>query len=87
MKRGLIEIVEEPVEFTVAGKSTRPSPLDFQFNSAQQDALKRIEDSVCADKFSGMLTAWRHWVGQDCGLSGGDAIGARGGTVGDPAGS
>src|SRR5208283_2341793 len=54
-KRGLVEIFEEPVQFTVASKKDRPSPLDFQFNSAQQDALKKIEDSVRAGKFSGML--------------------------------
>ncbi len=55
VKRGLVEIVEEPVEFTVVGKAIRPSPLDFQLNSAQQDALKKIEDSIGAGKFSGML--------------------------------
>jgi primosomal protein N' (replication factor Y) len=55
VKRGLVEIVEEPVEFTVAPMKARPSPLDFQFNSAQQDALKKINDSVGAGKFSGML--------------------------------
>jgi len=55
VKRGLVEIVEEPVEFTVTGKHSRSSPLDFQFNSAQQDALKRIEDSVRAGTFSGTL--------------------------------
>ena len=55
VKRGLVEIVEEAVEFTVPSKKTRPSPLDFQFNSAQQDALERIEESVRAGKFSGML--------------------------------
>jgi primosomal protein N' (replication factor Y) len=54
VKRGLVEIVEEPVEFVVAGKA-RSSPLDFQFNSAQQDALKKINDSVHGEKFSGML--------------------------------
>jgi primosomal protein N' (replication factor Y) (superfamily II helicase) len=54
LKRGLVEIVEEPIEFVVASKA-RPSPLDFQFNSAQQDALKKINDSVRAGKFSGML--------------------------------
>jgi len=54
VKRGLIEIVEEPVEFVAAGK-VRSSPLDFQFNSAQQDALKKINESVRAEKFSGML--------------------------------
>ena len=55
VKRGLVEIVEERVEFTVASKTIRPSPLAFQFNSAQQDALKKIEDSIRAGKFSGML--------------------------------
>jgi primosomal protein N' (replication factor Y) (superfamily II helicase) len=33
----------------------RPSPLDFQFNPAQQEALKRIQDGVTTGKFSGML--------------------------------
>ncbi len=55
VKRGLVEIVEEPVEFAVASNKGRPSPLDFEFNSAQQDALKRIEESICAGKFAGML--------------------------------
>jgi len=54
-KRGLVEIVDEPVEFTVARTMTRPSPLDFQFNSAQQNALKRIDENVRAGRFSGML--------------------------------
>ncbi len=54
VKRGLVEIVEEPVEFVVAGKA-RSSPLDFQFNSAQQDALRKINDRVGAGNFSGML--------------------------------
>ena len=55
VKRGLVGIVEEPVEFAVARVKARPSPLDFQFNSAQQDALMKIEESVRAVKFSGML--------------------------------
>jgi primosomal protein N' (replication factor Y) len=55
VKRGLVEIVEEAIEFTVSSMKARPSPLDFQFNSAQQDALGKIEESVRAGKFSGML--------------------------------
>jgi primosomal protein N' (replication factor Y) len=55
VKRGLIEIVEEPAEFTATSMKVRHSPLDFQFNSAQQDALKKIEDSVRAGRFSGTL--------------------------------
>src|ERR1022692_2841412 len=55
VRRGLVEIVEEPVEFTAASRKARPSPLDFQFNGAQQDAFKKIEDTVRAGKFSGLL--------------------------------
>jgi primosomal protein N' (replication factor Y) (superfamily II helicase) len=55
VKRGLIEIVEEPAGFTMSSMKARPTPLNFQLNSAQQDALKRIQDNVNARKFSGML--------------------------------
>jgi primosomal protein N' (replication factor Y) (superfamily II helicase) len=55
LKRGLIEIIEEPAGLIRSKIKVRPSPLDFQFNSAQQEALKRIQDGVTAGKFSGML--------------------------------
>jgi primosomal protein N' (replication factor Y) len=55
VKRGLIEIVEEPAEFHVSRTKPRPSPFDFQFNPAQQQALKRIEQGVAAQKFAGTL--------------------------------
>lgn len=55
VKRGLVEVVEEAAGFTVSKSKPRPSPFDFQFNSAQQDALKRICNDVEARKFSGFL--------------------------------
>jgi primosomal protein N' (replication factor Y) (superfamily II helicase) len=55
VKRKLIEIIEEPAELVRSKIKARPSPLDFQFNPAQQAALKRIQESVMANKFSGML--------------------------------
>ena len=55
IKRGIVQLVEEPAEFTMSALKARPSPLDFQFNPAQQDALERIQESVNARKFSGML--------------------------------
>src|SRR5256885_1351011 len=55
VKRGLVQIVEEPAEFTMSALKARPSPFDFQFNPAQQEALKRIQEYVNARKFSGML--------------------------------
>ena len=55
VKRGLVEIVEEPVEFTVSRTKPRVSPFTFQFNAPQQEALRRIEASVSARKFAGFL--------------------------------
>ncbi|SPE45246.1 Replication restart DNA helicase PriA [Candidatus Sulfotelmatobacter sp. SbA7] len=55
VKRGLVEIVAEPAEFAVSGVKSRPLPLDFQFNSAQEEALARIRSDVAARRFSGML--------------------------------
>jgi primosomal protein N' (replication factor Y) (superfamily II helicase) len=55
MKRGMVELVEEPEQFTVSSVKPRRSPFDFQFNSAQQEALKRIRDGVEARKFAGQL--------------------------------
>ncbi len=55
VKRGLVEIVEEAVEFTVPSMKARPSPLNFQFNSAQEGALGRIEEECGrAGNLSGM---------------------------------
>ena len=55
VKRGLIQIVEEPAEFQVSRVKARPSPFDFEFNSAQKRALQRVEENVAAGKFAGML--------------------------------
>jgi len=55
VKRGLVEIAEEPEDFSVSSLKARPSPFDFQFNSGQQDALKRIREAVDSRTFSGML--------------------------------
>jgi primosomal protein N' (replication factor Y) len=55
VKRGLIEIIEEPAEFHVSRVKARPSPFDFEFNAAQKQALQRIVDAVAAHKFAGML--------------------------------
>jgi len=53
VKRGLVEFVEEPAGFTMS--KSKPRPFDFQFNSAQQAALKQIGAGVEARKFSGFL--------------------------------
>ena len=55
VKRGLIEIIEEPAEFAVSRSKPRPSRLEFDFNPAQQAALNRIREAVETRKFSGIL--------------------------------
>ena len=55
VKRGLVEVIEEPHDFTVSGVKPRPSPFEFQFTAPQQDALIQIRESVEARAFSGML--------------------------------
>jgi len=55
VKRGLIEIVEEPAGFSVSNAKPRPNLFDFNLSRAQQSALGRVRESVAAHKFSGML--------------------------------
>jgi len=55
VRRGLVELVEEPAEFTVSRARPRPSPFDFEFNPAQQSALDRLRDAVTNRQFSGLL--------------------------------
>ncbi len=54
VKRGLVEIVEEPAEFTVSTMRGRPAPT-FTFNPAQQSALNLIRQKVDARSFAGVL--------------------------------
>ena len=53
VKRGLIEITEEPAEFTVS--RSKPRSFEFEFNPAQKSALAQLRQAAAARKFSGML--------------------------------
>src|SRR5436189_358140 len=55
VRRGGVEITEEPAEFTLSGLNARPSQFDFQLNAAQQDALKNVQRGMAASAFSGIL--------------------------------
>jgi len=55
VKRGLVELVDEPEALTRSQLKARPSQLDFQFSPAQQRALARVRGEVDAHKFAGML--------------------------------
>ena len=55
VKRGAVQVVEEPADFTVSRSKPRPSPFEFEFNDAQKAALQRLRESVGARRFAGML--------------------------------
>ncbi len=55
VKRGLVEIIENPADFSVSQTKPRPSPFAFEFNEAQKSALSQLRERVNARRFSGML--------------------------------
>jgi len=55
VRRGLVEIIDEPAGFAVSRSKPRPSPFGFEFNTAQQAALARVNESVAKYKFNGIL--------------------------------
>ncbi|MGA9981739.1 MAG: primosomal protein N' [Candidatus Sulfotelmatobacter sp.] len=55
VKRGLVEIVEQPADRAISRGRPRPSPFAFEFNPAQQSALGRVREGVASRKFFGML--------------------------------
>jgi primosomal protein N' (replication factor Y) len=54
VKRGLVEIIEQPADFALS-RSSRPPRFAFDFNPAQQAALKRLREAVATRSFSGIL--------------------------------
>jgi primosomal protein N' (replication factor Y) len=57
VRRGLIELVDEPQAFTVSVSKLKPrqSPFEFEFSAAQKEALAKIGESVASRKFTGLL--------------------------------
>jgi primosomal protein N' (replication factor Y) len=55
VRRGLMEIIEEPAEFVISRSQARPQLPHFELNPAQQSALFRLREGVEAGKFAGML--------------------------------
>jgi primosomal protein N' (replication factor Y) (superfamily II helicase) len=55
IRRDLIEIDEEPAEFSVSASKPRTNPFEFEFTSAQNSALSELHERVDARHFSGLL--------------------------------
>jgi primosomal protein N' (replication factor Y) (superfamily II helicase) len=55
VRRGLIELVDEPEDFTASKLKPRQSPFEFEFSMAQKEALAQIGEAVASRKFSGLL--------------------------------
>ncbi len=55
VRRGLIEIVDEPQDFTTSKLKPRRSPFEFEFSAAQKEALGKIGEAVGSHKFAGLL--------------------------------
>ena len=55
VRRGLVQLIEEPADFTVSRSKPRPVLFDFELNPAQRQALTQVKDGVSARRFAGML--------------------------------
>src|SRR5882762_6746630 len=55
VKRGLMEITEEPAAFAISRSPARSPLPHFNLNPAQQSALGRLQEVVEARKFAGLL--------------------------------
>ena len=55
VRRGLVEILQQPADFTISRSRPRPTLFDFDLNPPQQSALARLREAVAARHFSGML--------------------------------
>jgi primosomal protein N' (replication factor Y) len=55
VRRGLVELVDEPQSFTASKLKPRQSPFEFEFSAAQKEALTKIGEAVASRKFGGLL--------------------------------
>ena len=55
VRRGIIELVVEPLDFAASKLKPRQSPFEFEFSAAQKEALGKIGEAVDSRKFAGLL--------------------------------
>jgi hypothetical protein len=87
VRRGLIELVDEPQDFTASKLKPRQSPFEFEFSAAQKEALAKIGAAVAASQILRPAAARDYGFGKDSSLSSLHARGAGPGAVFNPAGA
>ena len=55
VRRGMVELMEEPADFTISRSKPRGTPFEFEFNQSQKNALACLLEKVESRRFSGML--------------------------------
>ena len=55
VRRGIVELEEEALEFHMSGLKARPSPFNFQFTPGQQNALAQIRGAVDTRTYKAFL--------------------------------
>jgi primosomal protein N' (replication factor Y) (superfamily II helicase) len=55
VRRGLIQLIDEPQDFTASKLKPRQSPFEFEFSAAQKESLAKIGEELASRKFSGLL--------------------------------
>jgi len=57
VRRGLIQLLDEPQDLTTPVPKLKPrqSPFEFEFSAAQKEALAKIGEAVASRKFAGLL--------------------------------
>jgi primosomal protein N' (replication factor Y) len=55
VRRGLVELADEPQGRTLSKIKPRQSPFEFEFSAAQKEALAKIGERVASRRFAGLL--------------------------------
>ena len=86
VRRGMVELVDQPQDFTMSKIKPRRSPFEFDFSPAQKEALAKILDWRAFTQVHRHAAARCHRVRQDGRLSRGHARSAGARPLLDPAG-
>ncbi len=55
VRRGMVQLIDEPQDFTMSKIKPRQSPFEMEFSTDQKSALERVLAGVASREFTGML--------------------------------